>query len=269
MKRMPVIYLPHGGGPWPFMDVSAFGPRDMYDRMRAYLEGLRVVPPERPRAVLVVSAHWEAPVPTVMTSKAPPMLYDYYGFPPDTYTLKWPAPGEPDVAREVQERVAEAGFATAAAAERGFDHGTFVPLMLTWPEAQIPTLQLSLLSSLDPVAHLELGRALEPLRDQGVLILGSGMSYHNMRGFFGQVPSARDDSQTFDDWMVEAIASDASTREARLAEWAMAPRARACHPREEHLLPLMVCAGAAGDDAGTAPYRDVILGAHVSAAHFG
>lgn len=268
-KTQPVVYLPHGGGPWPFMDASAFGPESMYDGMRAYLEQLSQLPPEPPRALLVISAHWEEPQPTVMTSAQPPMLYDYYGFPPQTYTLKWPAPGAPDVAHEVMELLEEAGIGSAAAGERGFDHGTFVPTMLGWPEAQIPTLQLSLMQGLDPVEHLRIGRALAPLRERGVFLLGSGMSYHNMQGFFGRLPTVGEDSRAFDDWIVETVALEASAREARLAQWTSAPRARACHPREEHLIPLMVCAGAAREDAGRTPYRDVVMNAQISAVHFG
>jgi aromatic ring-opening dioxygenase catalytic subunit (LigB family) len=267
--KMPVVYLPHGGGPWPFMDRSAFGPQSMYDQMQAYLEGLSIVPPQKPRALLVVSAHWEEAEPTLMTSAMPPMFYDYSGFPPETYALKWPAPGAPDVAHEVIEQLATAGVNAGVAAERGFDHGTFVPLMIAWPKAEVPTLQISLKKGLDPVEHLAIGRALAPLREQGVFIIGSGMSYHNMRGFFGRVPTVAEDSKAFDDWLAETVAADPSTRDQRLAEWERAPRARAAHPREEHLLPLMVCAGAAGEDAGTTPYRDVIMNAHVSAAHFG
>jgi aromatic ring-opening dioxygenase catalytic subunit (LigB family) len=251
------------------MDLSAFGSKTMYDGMKAYLSALSMVPPERPKALLVISAHWEEPEPTLMTSDKPPMFYDYYGFPPETYELQWPAPGAPDVAHEVVERLGEAGIRTGLAAERGFDHGAFVPLMIAWPEADVPTLQISLKEGLDPVEHLALGRALAPLRQQGVFLIGSGMSYHNMQGFFGRVPTVADDSKAFDDWMAEAVAADPSVREQRLAEWARAPRARACHPREEHLLPLMVCAGAAEDDAGSTPYRDVVMNAHVSAVHFG
>lgn len=269
-SRMPVVFLPHGGGPWPFMNVAAFGPANMYDGMAAYLRQLKLVPPVKPRALLVISAHWEAAAPTVMTSNKPPMFYDYYGFPPETYQVKWPASGEPEVATLVREHLERAGFTTKADAERGFDHGTFVPMTLTYPEADVPTFQLSLIEGLDPAAHIRLGQALVPLRDQGIFIIGSGMSYHNLRGLMrGNPRTVREDSRAFDEWLVEAVASDASRREAALVEWERAPRARACHPREEHLLPLMVIAGAAGDDAGAAPYRDVVMNAHLSAVHFG
>lgn len=267
--RMPVVFLPHGGGPWPFMDVSRFGRADMYDKMSAYLKRLNMVPPQRPKAILVISAHWEQPIPTVMTSAMPPMFYDYYGFPPETYKVKWSAKGEPEVAALVRDLLERSGFKSAANAERGFDHGTFVPLMLSYPDADVPTFQLSLKEGLDPAEHIRLGRAIAPLRDAGVFIVGSGMSYHNMQGFFGRVRTVADDSRAFDQWMAESVAMGATQRETRLVEWLKAPRARLCHPREEHLLPLMVVAGAAGDDVGTTPYRDVIMNASVSAVHFG
>src|SRR5689334_8631112 len=158
-------------------------PKDDVDRLAGYLRSVRDVPPVAPRALLVVSAHWEEPVPTVMTSAHPAMLYDYYGFPPESYQLTWPAPGDPALAGRVRELLGNAGFATAEDTERGFDHGTFVPLKVTYPEAEIPCVQLSLRRGLDPAEHIAMGRALAPLRDEGVLIVGSGMSYHNLRVF--------------------------------------------------------------------------------------
>lgn len=267
----PTVFLPHGGGPWPFMP----DPSGQYTRMAPYMRGLADLPKAPPRAILMVSAHWEASVPTVMTAERPPMLYDYYGFPEQTYSVRWPAPGAPDVAVEVRTALERAGLHTGVDEARGFDHGAFVPLALAYPEHQIPTLQLSLRGDLDPRAHLEIGRALAPLRAQGVFIVGSGMSYHNIKkliGFMrGRVPRSelQDDAKAFDEWLAETMTLGPAQRETRLVEWTKAPGARACHPREEHLLPLHVVAGAAGDDAPTLPYRDVVLGAHVSAVHFG
>lgn len=240
-----------------------------YERMSAYLRGLSAALPRRPSALLVVSAHWEEPVVTVMAAERPPMLYDYRGFPSETYEVQWPAPGAPATAARVRELLDGAGIASAQDDRRGFDHGTFVPLALAYPDADVPTLQLSLEAGLDPEKHLAVGRALAPLRDEGVFILGSGMSYHNMRGFFGQVQTAHEDSIAFDEWLAESCALDSAARAGRLAAWTDAPSGRACHPREEHLLPLMVVAGAADDDAATLPYRDEIMGTRVSAVHFG
>lgn len=268
--RLPAIYFPHGGGPWPIVDM---GMADDYAELSAYLGRLNGTLPSTPKAVLCVSAHWEAPVATVMTAKAPPMLYDYYGFPQPAYEFEWPAPGAPEVAERVRERLEAAGFTTRADPERGFDHGTFVPLMLSDPDAKIPTFQLSLLEGLDPEKHVELGRALAPLRDEGVLIVGSGMSYHNMRawGAAFRDPTVRPridhESRTFDEWLVETVALAPSERARRIVEWEQAPAARAAHPREEHLLPLMVVLGSAIEGEGSTPYRDRIMGAHVSSVH--
>jgi aromatic ring-opening dioxygenase catalytic subunit (LigB family) len=263
--RMPVVYVPHGGGPWPFVDMG-LGDRAELDGLAAYLRSLEALPPTKPQALLVISAHWEEAVPTVMTAERPPLLFDYYGFPPESYQLTWPAPGHPELAGRVQRLLQGAGFATAANAERGFDHGTFVPLKLTYPAAEVPTVQLSLKRGLDPAEHLAIGRALAPLRDEGVFIVGSGMSYHNLRAFDG---SGRDVAAAFDAWLTEAVIQDPEERARRLARWAGAPSARQAHPREEHLLPLMVAAGAAGDDRGRTAYSGTIRGLRISGVHFG
>lgn len=266
--RQPAIYLPHGGGPWPFVDLGGLVPRRDAEVLRAYLEGLPATLPSRPRALLVVSAHWEEAVPTVMSGERPPMLYDYSGFPPEAYRLQWPAPGSPALAARVQELLRAAGIASAADPRRGFDHGTFVPLLLSWPRAELPAVQLSLARGLDPGRHLAIGRALSPLRDEGVLILGSGMSYHNLRVLLrGGDPGP--DAERFDAWLRAAATAPPPERARLLERWDAAPAARAAHPREEHLLPLMVVAGAAGDDAGRVPFSAPHMGARVSAVHYG
>jgi len=263
--RMPVAYLPHGGGPWPFVEMGIFEPAPK-ERLLSYLRSLREISPEPPKALLVVSAHWEESVPTVMTSAQPPILYDYYGFPPEAYKITWPAPGNPALAERVRTLLGAAGFETATDAQRGFDHGTFVPLKVAWPDAEVPTIQLSLIRGLDPARHVALGKALAPLRDEGVLILGSGSSYHNMRGFGN--PRSLAESEAFDRWLHDTAALDEAARNTQLAQWTRAPAAREVHPREEHLLPLMVVAGAAGSDRGTVPFSDVAMGVRVSAIHF-
>lgn len=264
--RLPVAYIPHGGGPWPFVELP-LGDKDERAQLAAYLRALPRVPAVPPKALLVVSAHWEEPVPTVMTAAQPSLLYDYYGFPPEAYQVKWPAPGEPQLALRVQKLLGAAGIASAANANRGFDHGTFVPLKLAWPEAQLPTVQLSLKAGLDPAEHLAIGRALAPLRQEGVFIIGSGMSYHNMRGF-GQ-PQARAASQAFDGWLQRSMALPTAERDHQLGRWLQAPSAREVHPRAEHLLPLMVIAGAAQGDGGRTAYASTLMGMAISAYHFG
>lgn len=265
---MPVVYLPHGGGPWPYVRPGVLGAPDAYDKMSAYLRSLPSILPEEPRALLVVSAHWEEAVFTVQSSKRPPMLYDYSGFPPETYEVKWNAQGAPELAERVRALLSDAGIENAADEERGFDHGVFVPLGLSYPQAEVPTVQLSLKRGLDPEEHLRAGRALSALRSEGVFIVGSGMSYHNMGAFFGRVATITADSRAFQDWIVSTVTAAPAERARRLADWLSAPAARACHPREEHLLPLMVVAGAAEGATGQVPYEDLLMRAHILAAHF-
>ncbi|MFT4977865.1 MAG: aromatic ring-opening dioxygenase catalytic subunit (LigB family) [Myxococcota bacterium] len=248
--RMPAAYVPHGGGPWPFVDLGIDASETA--PLQAYLSGLGERLPEKPRALLVVSAHWEEAQPTVMSHPKPPMLYDYYGFPQAAYSIQWPAPGSPQLAGKVAGLLEAAGIESGQDAERGFDHGTFVPLMLTYPDAQIPTVQISLKAGLDPEAHLAIGRALSPLRDEGVFIVGSGMSSHNMQAFRMGRPLPA--SVAFDGWLRGVVEAPAAERDAGLHAWASAPGARGAHPREEHLLPLMVVAGAAGEDVGEIDY---------------
>ena len=263
--RMPVVYLPHGGGPWPFVELG-FGTRQEADALLAYLRTLPNITATRPRAMLVISAHWEEARPTVMTSAAPPLLFDYYGFPEAAYRLTWPTPGDPQLAQRVRALLSEAGIESGEDAARGFDHGTFVPLKVAFPEASIPTVQLSLVQGLDPRTHLAMGRALAPLRDEGVLIVGSGMSYHNMRGFGGRGRAA---SVAFDGWLSAAMQTPQAARDASLEAWASAPSARDSHPREEHLLPLMVIAGAAEADVGRTVYQGTFADVALSAFQFG
>lgn len=261
----PTLYIPHGGGPCFFMD--GMGPPGMWDPMAAYLRGIAATLAERPKALLVISAHWEASAPSVTAAPNPALFYDYYGFPAYTYKLAWPAPGAPAVAERVIACLAAAGIAAAGDPARGFDHGVFIPLKLVFPDADIPTVALSLRSGLDPAAHLAIGRALRPLRGEGVLIIGSGMSFHNMKAF--NTDASRTNSKAFDAWLDETITSPAAERAARLSNWAAAPMARESHPREEHLIPLMVVAGAAGEDVGRNTFRGEVMGATVSGFQFG
>jgi len=266
---MPVVFVPHGGGPWPWMDQRPLVSDDEKRALGAYLEALPASLPRRPRAMVVVSGHWEERDPTVLTNSAPPLFYDYYGFPEETYRIRWPAPGAPGVAARVRELLEDAGIATAEDRERGFDHGTFVPLKVAFPDADVPTIQLSLEKNLDPAGHLAIGRALAPLRDEDVLVVGSGMSTHNLGDLRLPAAQRRARSEPFDAWLREAVAADAGTRDAALTRWEEAPNARIAHPREEHLMPLMVVAGAAGSDRGRVAYRGTFAQSAISAAHFG
>jgi len=264
--RQPTLYLPHGGGPCFFMDWT-MGPADTWDATAAWLRSIPQALPTAPKALLVVSAHWEEQVPTILSRATPELLFDYYGFPPHTYELTWPVVGEVGVAVRVRELLADAGIESAVEANRGYDHGVFVPLKVAWPGADVPVVQLSLVAGLDPAHHLAIGRALAPLRDEGVLIIGSGMSYHDMRGF-GSSRALRT-SEIFDQWLTHVCREPGRARADHLAEWEAAPAGRASHPREEHLLPLHVCAGAAGEDPGAVAFSDVVMAARVSAIRFG
>ncbi len=261
---LPTYYIPHGGGPWPFMPERAA----TLGSLTAFLRGLLAGSGAPPRAIVVVSGHWEEPVPTVSARPDYSMFYDYYGFPEHTYALQYPAPGSPEVAQEVVDSLAAAGIPSATEHERGYDHGVFVPFMLVAPEATIPIVPLSLVAGLEPAQHIAMGRALAPLRRAGILIVGSGMSFHNLRALYaGAEVLTR--SRRFDAWLNEAVTDDPSARDRRLAAWASAPEARFAHPREEHLLPLMVAAGAAEGDRAQRVYSDEIMGAATSGFRFG
>ena len=261
---MPVAFVPHGGGPWPFVEMGL--PPDEVAALKKYLQTVPILA-RNPRALLVVSAHWEEPVPTVSTAEHPPMLYDYYGFPPASYRLSWPAPGAPQLAGAVSALLERAGFRTASDPARGFDHGTFVPLKVAYPDADVPAIQLSLVRGLDPAQHIALGRALAPLRDERVFIIGSGMTFHNLRAFGD--PRAVSYSEAFDEWLRGVMQRTSDDRARALTEWAGAPAARFAHPREEHLLPLMVATGAAGDDPARLAFNGTFGGTRLSAYHFG
>jgi aromatic ring-opening dioxygenase catalytic subunit (LigB family) len=265
--RQPSIFIPHGGGPCFFMAPPADDPTRWLP-LQDYLQALPASLPGRPDALLVISAHWEMPRPTVLAAAHPSLLFDYYGFPPHTYELTYPAPGAPQLATRVRELLRAAGIAADEEWARGYDHGVFVPLKVSFPDADIPILQLSLQIGLEPARHLAIGNALEPLRDQNILVIGSGLSFHNLSAL--GAPGVAGPSAEFDRWLTDsACAPSAEQRDARLGRWTTAPHARLCHPREEHLLPLMVAAGAAGADLGRQTFHGTIWGKAISAYHFG
>lgn len=262
----PTFFINHGGGPCFFLDPGPV--RDTWAGLEAYLRSFADHLDILPTAILVVSGHWEEECATVNTGAAPPLLYDYSGFPAHTYELTWPAPGGPDVAGRVLELLGLSGIEARADLARGWDHGVFVPFKVIFPGADIPTVQLSLQRGLDPARHLAIGQALRPLRDEGVLIVGSGQTYHNMRGFAGSWGRPDPDAEAFDAWLQEAV-RDAGTRERSLENWAGAPGARQAQPHEDHLLPLMVAAGAAAGESGRTDYHGHALGKPISGFRFG
>jgi len=271
--KQPAFYIPHGGGPCFFLNPDGSCP-PMWQAMRDFLAGIIPSLPERPRAILIVSAHWIAPRFSFLTAPRPDLLFDYYGFPQHTYEVRWDAPNDPALVGRAAALLREAGFETGEDSARGWDHGVFVPMKVALPEADIPVAQLSLLApprgeDFDAALHIRAGQALAPLREEGVLIVGSGMSFHNMRLRDG---SAQAYAETFDAALTDAVSDpDPSRRDAALAAWAGLPMARLAHPPggEEHLIPLMVAAGAGGEDRGVPVFRDRVIGWTVSAFRFG
>ena len=262
---LPTFFISHGGGPWPWMKTQS---GHAYDRLEASLASISTQIGRTPSAILMISAHWEAPEFTVMAHPHPPMLYDYNGFPAHTYHVRYDAPGSPQLAQRVQHLIEGAGHRAQLDAKRGFDHGLFSPMVAMYPNADVPVIQLSLRHGLDPAEHLALGRALAPLRSEDVLIVGSGLSYHNLRKFGTE---ARDASKAFDDWLGDSMGAAPSQRTERLLDWSSAPAARIAHPREEHLLPLMVAVGAAEQERSERFYHEDTFmgGVSVSSFRFG
>jgi aromatic ring-opening dioxygenase catalytic subunit (LigB family) len=249
--RQPAIYIPHGGGPWPYFD----DPSGRHDKLAAYLQELPSSLPQEPSAILVITAHWEANNFTIASGPAPQLIYDYGGFPPDTYHVKYPAPGSPEVAALAAQLANAAGITTVLDPNYGWDHGVFVPIAVSWPEAKIPVVAVSLRRGLDPAQHIAFGEALAPLRDQNVVIIGSGLSTHDLSF---RVTAA--EAAEFDAWLQDTMQQPMAERSRRLERWAQAPSGRRAHPREEHLLPAMVVAGAGGNDTVTRTYNSPLFG---------
>jgi aromatic ring-opening dioxygenase catalytic subunit (LigB family) len=265
--RLPTYFLSHGGGPWPWMKAERGA---TYDRLEASLHELRGELGKAPRAVLMVSGHWEADRFLLSSAAHPPMEYDYYGFPEHTYHIRYDAPGAPALAETVRAMLERGGVVAGLDPQRGFDHGTFTLMHTIYPEADLPLLQLSLKAGYDPAEHIKVGGLLAPLRDDGVLIIGSGLSYHDLRGLRGGAGTQA--SATFDRWLnATLVESSPDERRRRLLHWSAAPAARAAHPREDHLIPLMVAVGAAGDEAGARIYHqsDFMGAITVSSYRFG
>ena len=261
---LPTFFISHGGGPWPYIDDM----KKQFAKTARELGQLPASLPCKPKAILVITGHWEESEFTVSTATNPPMRYDYSGFPEYTYRIKYPALGSPALASRVRELLGQAGISSKEDPHQGFDHGTFVPLFLMYPDASIPVVMLSLKSNYDPLEHIRAGEALKPLRDEGILIIGSGLSYHNMRGF-GQT-DATPVSEQFEEYLNVAISEPNSINRAeKLINWETAPVARLAHPREDHLIPLMVVVGAAGDDVGRRIFVDKVFNVAMASYRFG
>jgi len=254
-NKAQIVYFSHGGGPLPILGDA--GHKAMVDFMTQLPSKLK-----RPVAILVISAHWEERAATLVGAHNPAMLYDYYGFPEEAYQITYPAPGSPELAQKVAALLEKNNIPTQIDPRRGFDHGLFIPLKLMYPQADIPSFQLSLLRGLNPSAHIALGQALRGLINENILVVGSGFSFHNMGAFMWEGPSTPDPANdAFQNWLIETCTGPMpqSERKQRLIEWEKAPSARYCHPREEHLLPLHVCLGMAGKPAELI-FDDQILG---------
>ena len=235
-----VLYIPHGGGPMPLLPESRQQPLSLF--LQGLGDKLR-----KPDAIVVLSAHWEADPVQITSASSPELYFDYYGFPPETYEYQYPCPGHPQLAQQIADHLNNRKIQVKLDAERGLDHGVFVPLMLMYPQADIPVIQISLRPDLDAGFHVALGTALSDFEFDNLLWLGSGFSFHNMKALM----SKRDDSpdalnQAFEDWLAETLSAEnlsIEDRTKRLAEWQQAPGGLYCHPREEHLLPLHICFG--------------------------
>ncbi len=257
----PSLFIPHGGGPCFFMD----DPAGVWTGMEAFLRALPALLPEPPTAILVVSGHWETRGFAFTGAAQPDLIYDYGGFPPHTYALRYDAPGAPALAERAAGLLRAAGLAASVDPTRGLDHGVFIPLKVAFPDANIPVVEMSVEQGLDPALHIAAGQALAALRSEGVLIVGSGMSFHNMRAYGD--PRFTAPAATFDRWLTDAVEAPAPQRAEALGHWADAPGGRVSHPREEHLIPLMVAAG-----ASTAPgervYAEQVVDVAISGYRF-
>lgn len=235
------FYLSHGGGPMPLMGDPAH--EEMVEHLKAI--GQQV---HQPSTIIMISAHWETDIISITSGESPEMIYDYYGFPEETYQYDYPAPGNPELARNMSNTLTDGGIENMLDPQRGFDHGMFVPLMLMFPEARIPCVQISLSQSLDPKLHMQVGTAIGSAMSDDCLIIGSGFSFHNMRAFREpSTPETQGKNKAFEAWLIDTCTNPNISeikRKDLLANWENAPNARYCQPREEHLLPLHVCYGA-------------------------
>merc|ERR1719329_1269341 len=243
---MPCLFLGHGGGPMPLIGRQP--------DLAAWLSSYAATLPRQPKAIVLFTAHWETHHTVVSGADRHELYYDYGGFPPETYKYKYPAPGSSSLAQRIQGLFAGASLGCSLDMKRGWDHGVFVPLMLMFPEARIPVVQVSVLSSQSAAEHIAVGEALQPLREDDVLIIGSGQSFHNRvhlfnKGKDGGAGIAH--AAAWDEWLQRTTTSPDLTdseRRARIAAWETAPSAREAHARgaAEHMMPFFTVFGAGG-----------------------
>jgi len=249
MSTLPTVFVSHGS-PMHALEPGPAG---------AVWAGLaRSLP--RPRAILMASAHWETNVPMLTGSARPETVHDFSGFPAPLYRLRYPAPGDPDLAQRARALLGDAGLTAAIDGCRGLDHGAWSPLLYMYPEADIPVVQLSLQPELGPRHHYRLGRAVAPLAEEGVLLFGSGHMTHNLRDW---LRGARDVSpapyaREFQSWVNGRI--EAGDHEALIEYRSRAPHAVRAHPTDEHFLPLFFALGAAGETSRPTRVYDAIEG---------
>jgi aromatic ring-opening dioxygenase catalytic subunit (LigB family) len=258
-----VLFLPHGGGPMPLLNDPDHEKLTKF--MKEIPDKLR-----KPSAIVVISAHWEERVPTVTAANFPDMIYDYSGFPPETYSIKYPAPGNPDLADRIVNLFRKYNILAETDNKRGYDHGVFVPLLLMYPDADIPVIQISQKRDLNPQDHINMGKAISKLMEEDILIIGSGLSFHNMREFFYRSDKSNQKAEEFNNWLINTLTNNSLSeeeRENRLVNWEDAPYARFAHPREEHLLPIHVLFGVATANNFRAElvFNDIAVGKKVSA----
>lgn len=244
----PALFVNHGGGPMPLL-----GDKDHAGLTNFLRDGIKNhVNFKEIKAIILVTAHWEESKVTISSGEHHDLYFDYYGFPPESYLYKYNAPGDPQLAKHVQETLKKNGIDSKLDPKRGWDHGVFVPMMLLNPSADIPIIQISVLRNQDPEAHYKLGQVLQQFRKEGVAIIGSGMSYHNMRQFMTSRHLKEVINKDFDNFLYNACTADEDIRKERLMSWREQPGATDAHPMgaAEHFMPLIVVAGAGGQQPG-------------------
>lgn len=278
MGLAPVIALSHGGGPLPLLGDPGHASinRSLQQRIPKLLN--LDDPKKRPRAIILVTAHWSTATPTITNSDSPELIYDYYGFPPEAYEIKYPAKGDSVIAKQVSDAIKKEGLDGVKLENRGWDHGVFVPLKMSIPSANIPIIQVSVLKSEDPTQHLKLGRALQSFREDNIAIIGSGFaSFHNLPAMMSmrnplspQRTELQRMGKEWNDDLNEVMGRDLEGRWKGLEGWRKLKNADVMHPPRggEHFMPLIVCAGAGGEDE-TRKYVDEYLGMDIYTYYWG